>query len=170
MMFCAFTDGACKGNPGKGGWGWLEFKYNEKLEPNGLILTNCGGCENTTNNRMEITAVFEYLKEMPVGRKTVIYSDSQYVLKSLIKDGLCGTICLKKDSSVAYTGWMKGWKQSSFLNVKNSDLWKKLDKLLYYHLSNGTSSIEFRYVKGHSDSKGNNLADKLANEGVKMIN
>lgn len=169
MDYCAFTDGACKGNPGKGGWGWLEFVFNEKLEPKGLIISGCGGCLNTTNNRMEITAVLEYLKELPIGRKTVIYSDSQYVLKSLVKDGICGSLVLKNPKNINYTGWMKGWKQSSFSNVKNSDLWKNLDEILYHHLSNGTL-LEFRYVKGHSESKGNNLADRLANEGVLKIN
>lgn len=166
-MFCAFTDGACKGNPGKGGWGWAEF-----MKGSNIIISNYGGCINTTNNRMEIQAVIEYLSYLPLGSDAIIHSDSQYVLKSLIRNENGEKLFFKSD--VRYTGWIAGWKRNQWKtkdssNIKNIDLWKQLDTLLRKHLSNG-SSLEFRYVKGHSDSNGNNLADLLANEGVKMIN
>ena len=110
---------------------------------------------------MEITAVIEYLKDLPYGKNVIIYSDSQYVLKSLVKDGN-GKIGKSPD---LYSGWMKGWKAKKMEGVKNADLWKNLDRLISKHISKKTN-IQFQYVKAHSGIIGNETADALANRGV----
>lgn len=160
----AFTDGACKKNPGKGGWGWIEYgdKDGQPDYKGGVQFCDYGGDEYTTNNKMEITAVIEYLKDLPYGKNAIIYSDSQYVLKSLVKDG---TGSIGKTEATLYSGWMKGWKAKKFEEVKNADLWKKLDKLIAKHISRKTT-IAFRYVKAHAGIIGNEKADRLANLGV----
>lgn len=154
-MTHVYTDGACKGNPGKGGWGWIEYCILDS----GVVLeiSDCGGSLNTTNNQMELTAVIEFLKHAPIGSYH-IHSDSQYVLKSLVENG---NGVLKTPG--VYSGWMKGWLHKGF--KANSKLWKDLDALIRHHLKHGTL-LEFSYVVGHSGDKGNDRADKLANMGV----
>lgn len=177
MIFSVYTDGSCKGNPGKGGWGWVEYS---SIKP--VIFTDCGGEDMTTNNRMEITAIIEYLKNLLtcesifIKQNTeyiiIIHSDSQYVLKSLVNGGLEGELHL--NGNIKYSGWLEGWKNKNFDKVKNKDLWIIIDKLI-----NKLGSIvikkklniklKFKYVKGHSTSKGNIFADKLANEGASKV-
>lgn len=136
-----YTDGACKGNPGPGGWGaWLKSGATEK--------DLFGGELNTTNNRMELTAVIEGLAALKRPCKVLLYLDSQYVRKGI-------------------TEWIRGWKAKGWLTaskqpVKNVELWQKLDKLV----SEGGHQIEWRWVKGHSGDPGNERADMLANKGV----
>jgi ribonuclease HI len=136
-----YTDGACKGNPGPGGWGaWLKSGATEK--------DLFGGELNTTNNRMELTAVIEGLAALKRPCKVLLYLDSQYVRKGI-------------------TEWIRGWKAKGWLTaskqpVKNVELWQKLDKLV----SEGGHQIEWRWVKGHSGDPGNERADMLANRGV----
>jgi ribonuclease HI len=136
-----YTDGACKGNPGPGGWGaWLKSGATEK--------ELFGGELNTTNNRMELTAVIEGLAALKRPCKVVLYLDSQYVRQGI-------------------TEWIKGWKAKGWITstkqpVKNAELWKRLDALV----ASGGHQIEWRWVKGHSGDPGNERADMLANKGV----
>lgn len=136
-----YTDGACKGNPGPGGWGaWLKSGPSEK--------ELFGGELNTTNNRMELTAVIEGLAALKRPCKVILYLDSQYV-----RMGITEWI----------RGWKaKGWRTSTKQPVKNVELWQRLDKLV----SEGGHLIEWRWVKGHSGDPGNERADMLANKGV----
>ncbi|HEX7865574.1 MAG TPA: ribonuclease HI [Variovorax sp.] len=136
-----YTDGACKGNPGPGGWGaWLKSGATEK--------DLFGGELNTTNNRMELTAVIEGLAALKRPCKVLLYLDSQYVRKGI-------------------TEWIRGWKAKGWVTaskqpVKNVELWQRLDKLV----AEGGHQIEWRWVKGHSGDPGNERADMLANKGV----
>jgi len=136
-----YTDGACKGNPGPGGWGaWLKSGATEK--------ELFGGELNTTNNRMELTAVIVGLAALKRPCKVLLYLDSQYV-----RMGITEWI----------RGWKaKGWRTSTKQPVKNVELWQRLDKLV----AEGGHEIEWRWVKGHSGDPGNERADMLANKGV----
>ena len=140
-----FTDGACSGNPGNGGWGVVIVKDDEIVKYN--------GSENdTTNNRMELKAAIEGIKLATNGSPLTLYTDSKYV-----KDGI--------------TSWIENWKKNNWLTssrkpVKNQDLWEQLDAL------NNEHQILWKWVKGHQiekseDSRYNNLADALAREAVK---
>ena len=134
-----FTDGACRGNPGPGGWGaLLRFGGEEK--------TLFGGEQDTTNNRMELTAVIEALGALKRPCDVTLTSDSTYVLKG-VQEWM--------------PNWKKrGWKTASKKPVKNVDLWKKLDVLIVEH------KIDWQWVKGHSGHPENELADQLANQGI----
>jgi ribonuclease HI len=133
------TDGACKGNPGPGGWGAL-------IDRDGSIEELSGGEHATTNNRMEMTAVIRALESLASGTDVALYTDSQYV-----KNGIETWI----------HGWKKnGWKTADRKPVKNSDLWRELDTLAARH------RISWHWVRGHNAHPGNERADALANEGV----
>ncbi|MFM8901142.1 MAG: ribonuclease HI [Burkholderiales bacterium] len=138
-LVTAYTDGACKGNPGPGGWGaWLSSKGKE--------MDLFGGEMNTTNNRMELTAVIEALASLKRSCEVHIYTDSQYV-----RQGITEWI----------HNWKKrGWKTADNKLVKNADLWQRLDALRELH------QVDWRWVKGHSGDPGNERADMLANRGV----
>jgi len=137
-----YADGACKGNPGPGGWGaWLAFHGKEKEFFGGELLT--------TNNRMELTAVIRAIEALKRPCKVKIYTDSVYVQKGI-------------------TEWVKSWKQRGWLTsdkkpVKNADLWKALDVLAQQH------QIQWLWVKGHAGDVGNERADALANKGVAQV-
>jgi ribonuclease HI len=134
-----YTDGACKGNPGPGGWGAL-LQYGDQEKE--LF----GGEALTTNNRMELTAVIQALSALKRPSDVMLYTDSVYV-----RSGIMQWI----------HNWKKnGWKTSDKKPVKNADLWQALDKLREGH------RIEWHWVKGHADNAGNNRADALANRGV----
>ncbi|OGV73174.1 MAG: ribonuclease HI [Methylophilales bacterium RIFCSPHIGHO2_02_FULL_57_10] len=137
-----FTDGACKGNPGPGGWGaWLRCGVHEK--------ELCGGEPLTTNNRMELLAVIKALESLKRPSRARIATDSQYVQKGI---------------SEWLKGWKaRGWRTSSKAPVKNVDLWQELDVLASRH------QIEWVWVRGHSGHDGNEHADMLANRGVEMV-
>lgn len=137
-----YTDGACKGNPGPGGWGaWLKWGGHEK--------ELFGGAPQTTNNRMELTAVIEALASLKRGCRVRLHTDSQYVhngISSWIRD------------------WKRrGWRTADRKPVKNVDLWQKLDELADNH------DIEWVWVRGHDGNPGNERADELANRGVASI-
>ena len=138
----AFTDGACKGNPGPGGWGvLLRFGDHER--------ELSGGDARTTNNRMELTAAIEALAALTEECEVLLTTDSTYV-----KDGV--------------TRWMANWKQNGWKTaakkpVKNQDLWQQLDEQLHRH------NIEWRWVKGHSGHPENERADALANLGITSL-
>jgi ribonuclease HI len=134
-----YTDGACKGNPGPGGWGaWLSIGGHEKELWGGETLS--------TNNRMELTAVIEALSAIKRHSRVVIHTDSEYV-----RQGITAWI----------HNWKKrGWKTAQGKPVKNIDLWQRLDALAATH------SIEWLWVKGHAGDPGNERADALANRGV----
>jgi ribonuclease HI len=134
-----YTDGACKGNPGPGGWGVL-------LTCNGEEREMFGGEASTTNNRMEMMAVIQALGALKRPSKVVLHTDSTYVMKGI-------------------TEWIHGWKKKDWRTaskepVKNVDLWMALDAAV------GRHEIEWKWVKGHSGHDGNERADRLANQGV----
>lgn len=136
-----YTDGACSGNPGPGGWGVVMYHGKRQKELK-------GGTGDTTNNRMEMQAVIEALKAIKPSwtGKTVLFSDSTYVLKGL-QEWL--------------PGWKKrGWKTAAKKPVKNADLWRELDALAEQR------TIDWRWVKGHAGDSGNERADELAREGI----
>lgn len=137
-----YADGACKGNPGPGGWGaWLAFDGHEK--------ELCGGELLTTNNRMELTAVIRALEALKRPSKVKIYTDSVYVQKGITE---------------WIHGWKtRGWRTSDKKPVKNDELWRELDGLSQRH------EIEWIWVKGHAGDVGNERADALANQGVAQI-
>ncbi len=138
-MIEIYSDGACKGNPGRGGWGALMSSGTHRKE---LF----GGELETTNNRMELTAVIESLRALRKPSAVRIYTDSQYV---------------KKGVQEWMVGWKaRGWRTADKKPVKNLDLWQSLEPLLALH------DIEWRWVKGHSGNPGNERADELANMGV----
>lgn len=137
-----FSDGACRGNPGPGGWGAvLRFgQHQKKLY---------GGKLETTNNRMELTAAIEGLNALNEKCEVQLYTDSQYVRKGVLE---------------WLEGWKKrGWKTAAKQPVKNKDLWQLLDEASQRH------EITWHWVKGHSGNEGNELADELANLGTDEV-
>lgn len=134
-----YADGACRGNPGPGGWG-------ASLEIDGHQKNLCGGERDTTNNRMELTAVIEALAALKRPVTARVHTDSKYV-----QQGITAWI----------HNWKKnGWRTSDKKPVKNADLWQKLDGLAAQH------RIEWIWVKGHAGHTGNERADALANRGI----
>lgn len=138
-----YTDGACSGNPGPGGWGSILMYKNNKKE----IF---GAQKNTTNNVMELTAVIEALKLLKFKCNTKIYSDSAYVVNAFNQKWIYGWI-------------KKGWVNSAKEPVKNKELWQELYELTKQH------EVEFIKVKGHSDNEYNNRCDELARNAIKDI-
>ncbi|MGB0955628.1 MAG: ribonuclease HI [Panacagrimonas sp.] len=135
----AYTDGACRGNPGPGGWGVLLCWNDHQREL-------CGGQAQTTNNRMELTAAIQALRALRQPCDVVLYTDSTYV-----KNGI--------------TQWMPNWKARNWKTaagkpVKNVDLWQQLEAACEKH------QIDWRWVKGHAGDAGNEAADRLANRGI----
>lgn len=140
----AYTDGACSGNPGPGGWGVLLLaKDGERVVKE---RTLSGGEAETTNNRMELTAAIEALNALKSASKVTLYTDSKYVM-----DGI----------NEWMPNWKKrGWKTAARKPVKNKDLWQALDEAVERH------DIDWRWVRGHDGNPGNEMADELANRGI----
>lgn len=134
-----YTDGACRGNPGPGGWGALLIAGKRRK-------TMHGGDPETTNNRMELTAAIEALNALRARSSVILYTDSKYVM-----DGI----------NEWMPNWKKrGWKTAAKKPVKNKDLWQALDEAVERH------EIDWRWVKGHDGNPGNEKADELANLGI----
>ncbi len=139
MSVTIYTDGACRGNPGPGGWGVL-------LRYNGHEKYLKGAEAHTTNNRMELTAAIKALEALKRSCEIELYTDSQYVRQGM-------------------TSWLDGWKKKGWKNskkepVKNADLWQELDELTKRH------TVSWHWVKGHSNHPDNDKADALANEAI----
>jgi ribonuclease HI len=137
-----FTDGACRGNPGPGGWAALLVAGKERKEV-------CGAETDTTNNRMELTAVIEALGALKRRCAVKLYTDSKYVLQG-------------------YTEWLPGWKARGWRTaardpVKNQDLWERLDAAA------AEQNIEWHWVRGHSGHDGNEFVDELANRAIDRL-
>lgn len=136
-----YTDGACRGNPGPGGWGvWMQYREH--------IKELCGGETDTTNNRMELMAAIQGLEALARPCQVEMYTDSQYVRKGI-------------------TEWLenwkaRGWRTAAKKPVKNADLWQRLDAATQQH------KIEWHWVKGHSGDVHNERADALANQGLEQ--
>ena len=138
-----YSDGACRGNPGPGGWGAI-------LRLNGVEKELFGGEAATTNNRMELTAAIRGLEALKRPSRVRLYTDSQYVQKGISE-------------------WVRGWKRKGWMTadkkpVKNVDLWKRLDEL------NAQHEVEWVWVRGHAGHPENERADKLANKGIPSSN
>ena len=137
-----FTDGACKGNPGPGGWGAL-------LVCKGVEKELWGGEANTTNNRMELMGAIRGLEELKRSCDVLLVTDSQYVMKGI---------------NEWMANWKKrGWKTAAKEPVKNADLWKLLDEQVNRH------NVTWKWVRGHIGHHGNERADQLANRGVDEV-
>ena len=137
-----YTDGACRGNPGPGGWGAL-IKFE------GVEKEIFGGQNNTTNNQMELAAAIEGLASLKEACNVELFTDSKYVM-----DGI--------------TQWIQNWKKNNWKtaakkDVKNKELWQTLDQLIAQH------QVQWHWVKGHSGDAGNEAADLLANKGIDSI-
>lgn len=138
-----YTDGACSGNPGPGGWGTILMYQENKKEIS-------GGKQNTTNNVMEITAVIEGLKLLKYPCEVEVYSDSAYVVNAFEQGWIFN--------------WIKNnWKTSAKESVKNKELWQELYRLTKIH------KVKFNKVKGHSDNEYNNRCDELARKAIEKI-
>ncbi|WP_010272720.1 ribonuclease HI [Paenibacillus senegalensis] len=138
-----YTDGACSGNPGPGGWGAILF-YN------GYRKELSGGEKHTTNNRMELLAIIQALRQLKEPCRVKVYSDSAYAVNSFKQ------------------GWLNNWQRNGWLNskkqpVENQDLWKELLQLMNTH------DVEYIKVKGHSDNEHNNRCDELARGAIKQL-
>ncbi|MCH8542800.1 MAG: ribonuclease HI [Alcanivorax sp.] len=137
-----YTDGACRGNPGPGGWGaWMVHGAHER--------ELCGGEAHTTNNRMELMAAIMALEALREPCQIVLHTDSEYLRKGI-------------------TEWLTAWKARNWLTaarkpVKNADLWQRLEEATRRH------TIDWRWVKGHSGHPGNERADQLANKGIDQL-
>ena len=137
-----YTDGACRGNPGPGGWGALiQYEGTEKEVYVGL--------EETTNNQMELSAAIQGLKALNESCHVDLFTDSKYVM-----DGI--------------TNWIHNWKKNNWKTaakkeVKNKELWQQLDQLMEHH------EVQLHWVKGHSGDAGNEIADLLANKGIDSL-
>ncbi len=138
-----YTDGACSGNPGPGGWGSILMMGENKKEIS-------GGKKDTTNNVMELTAVIEALKLLKRPCKVDLYSDSAYVVNAFLQNWILG--------------WIKnGWRNSNKEEVKNKELWQELLSLTKIH------DVTFHKVKGHADNEYNNRCDELARNAIKNL-
>ena len=137
-----YTDGACRGNPGPGGWG-------AHISCNGTTKEIFGGKLDVTNNQMELSAAIEGLAALKEPCNVDLFTDSKYVM-----DGI--------------TKWIHNWKKNNWRtaakkDVKNKELWQRLDELINFHL------VQWHWVKGHSGDEGNEMADLLANKGIDSI-
>jgi len=140
-----FTDGACRGNPGPGGWGALIRLKGQPSTEKSL----CGGAENTTNNKMELQAAIEGLKALKEPCEVMLYTDSKYVMQGMTE---------------WLQGWKaKGWKTAAKKPVKNVEFWQALDEQVARH------KVAWQWVKGHSGHRENEIADQLANQGCDQL-
>ncbi|HEX6860607.1 MAG TPA: ribonuclease HI [Caulobacteraceae bacterium] len=137
-----YTDGACKGNPGPGGWGAI------LIAANGTEKELCGGEAATTNNRMELMAAIQALEALKKPCKVELHTDSTYVMKGI--------------SEWVHNWKRRGWKTASKDPVKNEDLWRRLDEARLRH------DVDWRWVKGHAGHELNERADELANKGLRI--
>ena len=141
-LVCIYSDGACKGNPGPGGWGAI-------VQMDGVEKELFGGERQTTNNRMELTAVIRALEALKSPREVAVYTDSQYVQKGI--------------GEWLHDWKRRGWRTADKKPVKNVDLWRELDRLAGLH------RVTWHWVRGHAGHPENERADALANRGVESL-
>lgn len=141
MTVTIFTDGACSGNPGPGGWGCVVIDDNDHC------YSLSGGAAATTNNRMEMLAVIAALESLPYASTVVVHTDSKYVINGI---------------TMWVDGWIaRGWRTASGQDVKNADMWKRMLSSVQRH-----HQVQWRWVKGHSGNPLNERADQLARDAV----
>lgn len=165
-----YSDGACKLNPGRGGWGSvMVIEFDDRPD---MQYVSYGGKYKTTNQEMELTGFLNAIKMIPKTESKItpiVFADSTYVLKGFTISGKDGDVKYI-NGKCSFTGWVSnwmknGWKKKNGDSVKHSELWKNIadelnDRVQYY------GTIKLKWVKGHSGNRGNELADLLANEGV----
>lgn len=170
-----YVDGACKGNPGPGGWGCYLIYHNKDEDKPDVTWSCYGGKKHTTNNEMELSGFLNGLRLARTGVDITVYADTQYGLKGLLnssgtsKEYLDGKISKNKlGNDVVFTGWVDKWTKNGWKtqkgDVANKQLWVDIMAECKRHILNG-SLLRFIWVKGHSGIPGNEIADDLANLG-----
>ena len=162
-----YSDGACKGNPGPGGWGCAIIRDN-------LVYVDKGGAQHTTNQQMELLGALNLLKmvdDLGIDSAT-LYLDSTYVLNGIISGGKSGILMSTgiKVKRPNFTGWLKGWMNNSWMTstgteVKNKELWQSIVDTCETLIRKDVE-LNFKWIKGHSGEYGNDLVDELANAGI----
>lgn len=163
-----YVDGACRGNPGIGGWGCYMIC---NVSGTRISWSWYGGKRHTTNNEMELTGILNGLRIAPISNDIVVYADTQYGLKGLVNNINNGAVTRNKlKNDVIFTGWVDGWSRNGWITssrtaVKNKQLWIDIMTECKKHVLGG-STLQFQWVKGHAGIEGNEMADKLANLGI----
>ena len=177
MDITCYTDGACKPNPGIGGWGWVAYVTNKKYDVTD-VWDDWGGEQHSTNNVMELTALSEFFDIIPQGSAVNVWTDSKYAFGGIVNENIPPKTLKSELFPIKSPpqGWLKGWAQDSVVVKKytksywkrnpipkNDELWYKIHQRLIRLLSDGRTKINIGWVKGHNNDPGNEYADMLSN-------